>query len=490
MTARRAMVAAGIALALAAPRAPAAREAKEGKGKIPVTTRSEEARAQYLEGRAAFEQLRITDAREHYRRAVEADPGFALAHLALAQSAATAQEFFDGVAVAVRHAGTASEGERRQILFADANVRGDVAAQREHATRLVALFPGDERAQSLLGGFHFGRQEYEAAVAAYRKAIAVNPRHAFAYNQLGYAYRFLERYPEAEQAFRKYVELIPGEPNPYDSQAELLLRMGRFDEAIAAYEKALAIDPRFVASYVGIASAHVFAGRGEEARATLQKLRGVARNDGELRQAEFWTAVSWLHEGATDRALEAMRAEYAIAERSGDAANMAQDVITMGQILLHAGQHDRALAEFERAVAIAEAGKVPPEVKENVRRNHLFFAAWTAIARGDLATGRARAEAYRAEALKKAIPFEVRRTHELAGQLALAGKDGARAVTELRAANQQDPYVLTLLARAYQASGDAKKARATWKKAAEWNQLSFPYAFVRAEARRAIAASG
>jgi len=266
--------------------------------------------------------------------------------------------------------------------------------------------------------------------------------------------------------------------------------MGRFDDAITAYRRALKVDPRFVPSYVGIAGAQVFSGRGEEARATLAKLRGVARNDGELRQAEFWTAVSFLHEGATEKALEAMKAEYAIAERTGDAASMSQDVVTMGQILLHAGRHDRALAEFERAVAIAEAGKVPAEVKENVRRNHLFFAAWTAVARGDLASARAEAEAYRAAAEQKGIPFELRRTHELAGQIALAEQDGARAAKELARANGQDPYVLTLLARAYQSSGDTKRARATWKKVAEWNQLSFPYAFVRAEARKTLAASG
>jgi tetratricopeptide (TPR) repeat protein len=484
MTARRALAGLGLGLVLASPAL--AKDKKE----IPITTRSEEARALYLEGRAAAEQLRLTDARELHRKAVEKDPTFALAHLALAQASNTAQEFFDGVAAAVKHAGNVTEGERHLILFQDAGIRGDVVAQREHATRLVAMYPGDERAQSVLGGYHFGRQEYALAVKAYRKAIEINPKFAFAYNQLGYAHRFLEQYPEAEKAFRQYVALIPNEPNPYDSHAELLLRMGRFDESIATYEKALKVDPRFVPSYVGIANAHVFAGRGEQARATLAKLRAVARNDGELRQAEFWTAVSWLHEGATDQALEAIRAEYAIAEKTGDAASMSQDVTTMGQILLHAGQPERALAEFERAVAIVEAGQVPADVKENTRRNQLFFAAWTAVARGDLATARAKAEAYRAEAQKKQIPFELWRTHELAGQLALAEKDGARAVKELTRANQQDAYVLTLLARAYQASGDAKKAKETWKRAAEWNQLSLPYAFVRAQARRMIAASG
>ena len=107
MTARHLLVVMGVGLALAAPGARAA----ETKGKIPITTRSEEARALYLEGRTAAEQLRLTDARELHRKAVEKDPSFALAHLALAQASNTAQEFFDGVAAAVKQAGNASEGE-------------------------------------------------------------------------------------------------------------------------------------------------------------------------------------------------------------------------------------------------------------------------------------------------------------------------------------------------------------------------------------------
>src|SRR6185436_13154997 len=98
----------------------------------------------------------------------------------------------------------------------------------------------------------------------------------------------LAQYPEAEQAFKKYIELIPNDPNPYDSYAELLMKMGRFDESIKQYEKALSIDPNFVASYVGIANDHIFMGHHEEARKALAKLKGVARNDGERRQAVTW----------------------------------------------------------------------------------------------------------------------------------------------------------------------------------------------------------
>ena len=90
----------------------------------------------------------------------------------------------------------------------------------------MAKYPADERAHFLLGGAYFGRQEYDKAIAEYRKATELNPRFSPAYNLLGYAYRAVDQFGDAETAFRKYIELIPGDPNPYDSYAELLMKTG------------------------------------------------------------------------------------------------------------------------------------------------------------------------------------------------------------------------------------------------------------------------
>jgi len=83
MTKLRALGALALGTALAV--APA-RAGEKPKGKIPVTTASAEARKLYLDGRAAAEALRFDEARALQRTAVEKDPGFALAHLALARA--------------------------------------------------------------------------------------------------------------------------------------------------------------------------------------------------------------------------------------------------------------------------------------------------------------------------------------------------------------------------------------------------------------------
>ena len=243
--------------------------------RIPITTSSDEARQLYLEGRDLFEKLRATDARARFEKAAAKDPAFALAQVGLANTSGTAKEFFDGVERAVALSGKASESEKLLICALDAGAKGEPARQSECLTKLIAAHPDDERAHNLMGAYHFGRQDYTAAIDEYKKATAINPAFSQPYNQMGYAYRFMGKNTEAEQAFKKYIELIPGDPNPYDSYAELLMKLGRFDESIKSYEKALSVDPNFVASYIGIGNNRVFLGRrGRGARRLRQAWPG------------------------------------------------------------------------------------------------------------------------------------------------------------------------------------------------------------------------
>jgi len=452
--------------------------------KIPITTASEEARKLYLEGRDLAEKLRATDARRLYQEAAAKDSGFALAYVGLANTSGTTKEFIDATARAAALADRVSEGERRIILALDAGLKGDPAAVLAHYTELVRLFPEDERARNLLGNTYFGRQDYDKAIAEFTKATAINPSFSQPYNQLGYAYRFQDRFAEAERAFKKYIELIPGDPNPYDSYAELLMKTGRFDESIAMYKKALAIDPNFVASYVGIGNDQMFMDRYDEARATFATLEKAARNIGERRLAKFWSAASYVHEGATDKALAELEAGYTMAETAGDLATMSGDLTQMGDVLREAGRLDEALAKYNEAVTTIEKAQVPAEVKEATRRNHVFEETRVAIARNDLALARTKAAAYAKEVSLKNRPFEVRQQHELTGLVALAEKQYAKAEQELKQANQQDPRILYLTAVAARGAGDSARAATLAAKAAKFNALNFNYGYVRTKARK------
>ena len=464
--------------------APAAGQTSAATGKIPITTSSDDARAAYLKGRDLAEKLRATDARRFYEEAAAKDPGFALAYVGLANTAGTNREFVEAVTKAVGLASKVSEGERHMVLALEAGLKNDPAAVLRHYTELVARYPNDERAQTLLANTYFGRQEYQAAVDHFVKATKIDAKFSQPYNQLGYAYRFLDQYGPAETAFKKYVELIPDDPNPYDSYAELLMKMGRFDESIAMYKKALAIDANFVASYIGIGNDQLFKGQPAAARETFAKIAAVARNTGEKRTAHFWTAAAYVHEGATDKAVAEIEANYALSGAEQDGGTQAGDLNLMGDILREAGRIDDALVKYGKAVEVSEAARVPAEAKAATRRNYLFEQARAAVARHDVATAKTKAAAYATEVAARKVPFELRQQQELEGLIALEEKRYAAAVQSFGKANQQDPCILYLTAVALKGAGDATRATAMAAKAAAFNQLSFNYGYVRAKARK------
>ena len=248
-------------------------------GKIPVTTKSEEARNEFLQGRDLSDKLLGHESLQHFDKAIALDPEFASAELARANNSPTPKEFFEHLNKAVSLADKGSEGEKLLILANQAGANGDIAKQEDVLeTSWSAAYPNDERAQFGLANFYFGQQDYMQAVEHYKKATELAPNFSPAYNVLGYSYKQQGDYANAEQAFKKYIELIPNDPNPYDSYAELLLKMGRFDDSITQYHKALSVDPHFAASHFGMAGdLHLFGQTGRSASRAAKNGRSGAQ---------------------------------------------------------------------------------------------------------------------------------------------------------------------------------------------------------------------
>ncbi|HZE26345.1 MAG TPA: tetratricopeptide repeat protein [Terriglobales bacterium] len=454
-------------------------------GKIPITTKSEEARKEFLRGRDLSERLLAQDSLQHFDKAITLDPDFASAELARANSSPTAKEFFEHLRKAAGLVTKTSEAEKLVILANEAAANGVTEIQKQYLDQLVAAHPNDERAQLNLGNYYFGQQEYEQAIAHYKKATQLAPSYSPAYNILGYAHRQQGNYGDAEQAFKKYVELIPNDPNPYDSYAELLLKMGRFDESIAQYRKALAIDPHFAPSHFGIAADLMYQGQSQEAVAELQTMAEQARNDGELRTALFGMAVVAADSGKLDNAVQQMDKEYAVAEKKNDVAAMAADLQAKGNILAEAQRYDAAAQQFDRSLQMVEGSSLSQDIKDNAKRLHHFNLAALAIGKKDYNAAKSHAQEFRQSAEASKNPAQLKQAHELAGRIALAEKDYDKAIAELEQANQQDPRNLYRLGQAYQGKGDSAKAQDSYKKAAEFNSLpALNYAFIRRKAQK------
>jgi tetratricopeptide (TPR) repeat protein len=470
-----------------APKAP--QPTRAGGGKIPVTTSSAEARAEFLKGRDNLEKLLITDSIAHFQKAASLDPGFASAELALANSAPTGKEFFEHLHKAVGLADKASNGEKLLILATEAGANTNPAKQKEYLDTLVAAYPNDERARQNLGGYFFGQQQYAQAIEQYKKATELEPGYSTAHNLLGYSYRQAGDFAGAEKAFQKYIELIPRDPNPYDSYAELLLKMGRFDDSIAQYRKALAIDPNFLNAHQGIAMNLLYLGKPAEAEAELSNITKKARTDGERRTALFALTVVHVDGGKMAKALGDVEKQYALGEKTNDVPAMSFDNGLKGNILLEMGKPDQARAEFERGLKLVEGSDLSPEIKANAALVSHYNLARVAVAKRDSAPAKSEADVFRKGAEAKKNPVQIRIAHELDGIIALAQKDYDRAIAELLQANQQNPQDLYRLCQAYKGKRDAAKAKEYCEKAANFNSLpQVNYAFVRTKAKAAAGA--
>ncbi|MGH9498405.1 MAG: tetratricopeptide repeat protein [Terriglobales bacterium] len=473
----------GIAAGLGCNQAPISASASAAK--IPITTKSEEARNELVQGRDLADRLLGHESVEHFQKAVALDPDFASAELAWANSAPTAKEFFEHLNKAVSLADKASEGERLLILANQAAANGDVTKQKEYCEKLVAAYPNDERAQFALGGYYFGQQDLVQAIEHNKKATELAPSFSPAYNTLGYAYRQAGDYANAEQAFKKNIDLIPNDPNPYDSYAELLLKMGKFEDSVVQYRKALSLDANFNPSRFGVSADLMYLGKPAEAESELQAMAAGARNDGELRTAYFALAVLASDSAKFDKAQQAMDKEYGVAEKKNDVAAMAADLQAKGNIALAAQQYAAARQHFDRSFQMIQDSSLSRQIKDNSSRVHHFNLAAIAIEKRDLAPARSEIEEFRkaAEATNNAI--QLKQVHELVGRSALAQKDYEQAIAELEQANQQDPRNLYRLGLAYQAKGDRARAHEYFSQAAEFNSLpALPYAFIRLKAQK------
>ena len=126
-------------------------------GKLPITTRSDDARNEFLQGRDLSERLLGQESLQHFDKALSIDPEFASAELARANNSPTTKEFSEHLKKAVSLADKASDGEKLLILSNDAGANGDTEKQKSDLEKLVAAYPNDERVQFAVGTYYFGQ---------------------------------------------------------------------------------------------------------------------------------------------------------------------------------------------------------------------------------------------------------------------------------------------------------------------------------------------
>lgn len=197
--------------------------------------------------RAGFRDLSqfyFADAHQHFERAVELDPDFAIVklHLAFLSDTPERERLREELGLADRDRLNAQE----RFLLADWLGREDPEADRE---ALLAEFlerhPDCAPAATSTGRPRAGIRREEC----YQRLLELHPNWVQAQNRLGYIAMARGCFSEAEQRFRSYRFIAPDQANPYDSMAELLTLLGRYQEAEAALAEAIRIKPDFCHAY-------------------------------------------------------------------------------------------------------------------------------------------------------------------------------------------------------------------------------------------------
>ena len=127
-------------------------------------------------------------------------------------------------------------------------------------------------AEALNGaGYSLARRlQYEDAILAYQKAMAVDPRFSWPPSNLARVHINRKDYAQALEWLQKAVALNPDHMRAVQNLGWTLNELGRREEALAIYQRALALDPDDAWTHANIGWALLKLGRESEAVPELQ----------------------------------------------------------------------------------------------------------------------------------------------------------------------------------------------------------------------------
>ncbi|HHT9106239.1 MAG TPA: tetratricopeptide repeat protein [Candidatus Wujingus californicus] len=102
--------------------------------------------------------------------------------------------------------------------------------------------------------YNFGLEQikkgmFDEAIAAWEKAIELEPTMANAYEKLGKAYYTQGRFQKAGEIYRKELELKPDDPMIYFSLGVVYRMNEQYEDAVKMQTKALDLNPNLATSY-------------------------------------------------------------------------------------------------------------------------------------------------------------------------------------------------------------------------------------------------
>jgi tetratricopeptide (TPR) repeat protein len=185
---------------------------------------------------------------ENFRKAIDLDPNYALAHVGLAD-AYIAQATFDALPP------TETFPKAKEAAFHALQLDDQLAAAHVSLANARFLYDWD----------------WAGAEDEFKRAIAINPGYADAHQMYGYFLSSKGRSEEALREMQRAQELDPVSVPKITAVGEALYDARRYDDAIAAYQKALEMDPNSGFAYWALGRSYTEKGMYAEAITAFQK---------------------------------------------------------------------------------------------------------------------------------------------------------------------------------------------------------------------------
>jgi tetratricopeptide (TPR) repeat protein len=241
-----------------------------------------------------------------YRKALDADNGFAPARLALIKTELARGNREAAIAEAKKAAADMPTSPEIQYLLGEIAARQqDYKAALGYLERAMEGMPGNADGWALLGHTFNANGRPSDAAEAYGRAVELAPQNYKYRTTYGLLLGMNGDLDEGLAELKKVVE-TPGykEADAWANLGWTYRKMNNPQESIAAYKKALAIDPKLAQAYLGLGWAYQQTEAFDEAIASYQR---AAAEDPAL-AGDAYTGMSWSYIYKSDavKAKEAM----------------------------------------------------------------------------------------------------------------------------------------------------------------------------------------
>ncbi|MGE5324725.1 MAG: tetratricopeptide repeat protein [Actinomycetota bacterium] len=447
---------------------------------ITITTKSPQARAYFVQGLAECQTLHLRAGFQLWRKAAEADPNFALAHILLSNFSRDPAERVTERQKALAARPYVSREEQLIIDWLSDSSQGKWVPAIQAMNEALEKY-GNHKIVVWLGGMWLDEQrQWSRAIVLYKQALQLDPNFPDAWNSLAYCYARTGDFDKASQAMQRYADLLPGQPNPHDSYGEILMMAGRYQQALAEYHTALKLDPGFVESQRGAADTLAVMGKEREAR---QEYAAAIARVNDKAEAERWSllsAATWVRQDDLSAAASAFHAVAASAHQNGDALVESEAWRSMA---LFATSSSDARHDLQRAEhALRQKRRIP----ESLRRQELASILRVRVERAvqDKRMTEAARTLKRLEKLSAgSSDGSVRLYYEAAaGAVAVAQGRYPEALSDLDE-NDRDLFSLIHLEQAYEKTGSHEDADRIAEKLAYFNEPTIEQAVLSPQFR-------